>query len=83
MQFCVLDGEALAIHLGKALGDIPQVVNGGHNHPEGTGHPVAGQWVNCLPLGPAGHGSSPNKMGNNLNSSNLLEMAKTMVTIIF
>ena len=43
---------------GKIASDIPQV-NGGHTRPKGPGHPVAGQGVNYLPLGPSGHWSSP------------------------
>ena len=39
-------------------GSSPRV-NGGHTRPKGPGHPVAGQGVNCLPLGPSGHWSSP------------------------
>ena len=30
-----------------------------YTRPKGPGHPIAGQGVNCLPLGPSGHWSSP------------------------
>ena len=38
--------------------DIPQV-NGGFTRPKGPSHPAEGQGVNCPPLGPPGHWSSP------------------------
>ena len=38
--------------------DIPQV-NGGFTRPKGPSHPAVGQGVNCPPLGPPGHWSSP------------------------
>ena len=38
--------------------DLPQV-NGGFTRPKGPSHPAVGQGVNCPPLGPPGHCSSP------------------------
>ena len=41
--------------------DLPQV-NGGFTRPKGPSHPAVGQGVNCPPLGPPGHWSSPGGM---------------------
>ena len=38
--------------------DLPHV-NGGFTRPKGPSHPAVGQGVNCPPLGPPGHWSSP------------------------
>ena len=43
----------------KPLGDYSQEVNGGRTRPVGPGHPAEGLGVNCPPLGPSGHWSSP------------------------